>query len=331
MTLPAGTERPLLDEYDALLVDLDGVVHLGPDPVPGAAAALAVAAASVPVVFVTNNASRTPADVAAGLRGMGMAADPEQVITSAMAAAAVLADEVAAAAPVLVVGGEGLRQAVTDAGLVAVDSADDAPVAVIQGWGPQVTWADLAEACIALRYGARWVVTNDDRTLPSPRGPLPGSGSLVAALVTATDRRPDRVVGKPHPELFERAKRNCGGRRPLVVGDRLDTDIAGARAAGLDALLVLTGISRPLELLHAAPERRPQFVGADLAALGESQPPVELEAARARCRGTVVTAAGGVAGPVAAVDGLRAAAALAWSGGLDESRYAGVLRALGLK
>src|SRR6185436_19331771 len=148
-----------------------------------------------------------------------------------------------------------------------VETLADNPAAVVQGYGPDVGWRILAEAALSVRAGAIWVATNTDRTLPSPRGPLPGNGSLVAVLRTALDREPDLVVGKPEPALFTTAAASSGARRPLVVGDRLDTDIEGAVGAGMDSLLVLTGVSGPAELLAAPPERRPTYVSADLSGL----------------------------------------------------------------
>jgi glycerol 3-phosphatase-2 len=220
-----------------------------------------------PLAYATNNASRRSSQVAELLAGMGVAATPEEVITSAAAAAAVLAERLATQAPVLVVGAEALRAEVRAVGLVPVSRADESPVAVVQGYGPQVGWADLAEAAVAVRAGAAWVVTNTDRTLPSPRGPLPGNGSLVAALRTALDREPDIVVGKPQPGLFNTAAARVGASRPLVVGDRLDTDIEGACRAGMDSLLVLTGVSTPTDLFAAPPSARPTYVARDLGGL----------------------------------------------------------------
>jgi ribonucleotide monophosphatase NagD (HAD superfamily) len=166
-----------------------------------------------------------------------------------------------------VVGAEALRAELRDVGLVPVTTLDESPVAVVQGYGPQVGWAELAEASLAVRAGARWVATNTDRTLPSPRGPLPGNGSLVAVLRTALGREPDVVVGKPEPALFTTAAALSGAKRALVVGDRLDTDIEGAVRAGMDSLLVLTGVSGPAELLSAPAARRPTHVAADLSGL----------------------------------------------------------------
>ncbi len=261
----------LADGYDLVIFDLDGVVYLIDKPIAGAAEAVErLRAGGKPVAYATNNASRRAADVAAALSGMGVPAAPAEVLTSAGAAAAVLAERLPAGAPVLVVGAEALRAEVREAGLTVVDGAEDKPAAVVQGYGPEVGWRALAEAALAVRAGATWVATNTDRTLPSPRGPLPGNGALVAVLRTALDREPDLVVGKPEPALFNTAAAQSGAHRPLAVGDRLDTDIQGAVGAGLDSLLVLTGVSGPADLLAAPPQRRPSFVAADLSGLFRS-------------------------------------------------------------
>jgi HAD superfamily hydrolase (TIGR01450 family) len=257
----------LADAYDLLIFDLDGVVYLGTDPVPGATAAIR-GLDHTPVVYATNNASRSAAEVARLLRALGLPAEANLVVTSARAAAELLATQLAPGSPVLVVGAPALADEVRAVGLDPVAEAEARPVAVVQGYGPQVGWTLLAEACVAIRAGARWVATNTDATLPSSRGPLPGNGSLVAALRTALGgREPDAVVGKPHPELFEVAVRRAGAKRPLVVGDRLDTDIAGAANAGLPGLLVLTGVARPVDVLRAIPGQRPTYVSTDLSGL----------------------------------------------------------------
>jgi len=258
----------LVDAYDLVILDLDGVVFLIDRPIPGAVATVnRLRADGVPLMFATNNASRRAGEVADLLTGMGVAASASEVLTSAGAAAATLAGRFPAGAPVLVVGAEALREEVRETGLRLVESADDKPLAVVQGYGPEVGWRQLAEASLAIRAGALWVATNTDRTLPSPRGPLPGNGSLVSVIATALDREPDLVIGKPEPGLFETAARLTGARRPLVVGDRLDTDIAGAHRAALDSLLVLTGVSSRDDVERTPPEQRPTYVADDLTAL----------------------------------------------------------------
>ena len=257
--------------YDLVILDLDGVVYLGTHAIAGAPAAIrAVVADGIPVAYATNNASRRAADVADLLSRLDVPAEPDDVVTSAQAAAELLAEDLPTGAPVLPVGAVALRAELASVGLTLVDSADRRPVAVVQGYGSEVGWAELAEACLAIRAGARWVATNTDATMPSPRGPVPGNGSLVAALVTALGgRTPDTVVGKPEPVLFTTAARHRRAQHALVVGDRLDTDIEGATRAGMDSLLVLTGVTTPADLLVAPSHRRPTHVSADCAALSK--------------------------------------------------------------
>ncbi len=268
MTRTGG--RRLVDGYALVIFDLDGVIYLVDQPIPGGIEAVRkLHAEDRAVAYATNNASRRSSEVADLLTGMGIAARPEEVLTSAAATAQLLRERHPAGTRILVVGAEALRAEIRAAGLTPVARAEDDPAAVVQGYGPQVGWADLAEATAAIRGGATWVATNTDRTLPSKRGPLPGNGALVAAVRIALGRDPDLVVGKPAPELFVAASRRAGGGRALVVGDRLDTDIEGAVRAGLDSLFVLTGVSDVAELLATGPEHRPTFVSADLAGLFE--------------------------------------------------------------
>lgn len=327
----------LVDGYDLVVFDLDGVIYLIDRPIPGAVEAVArLRESGKPLAYATNNASRRSSEVAELLTGMGVPATPDEVLTSAAAAAAVLAERLAARAPVLVVGAEALRAEVRAVGLVPVSRADESPVAVVQGFGLQVGWADLAEAAVAVRAGAAWVATNTDRTLPSPRGPLPGNGSLVAALRTALDRDPDIVVGKPQPGLFNTAAARVGAARPLVVGDRLDTDIEGACRAGMDSLLVLTGVSTASDLLAAPPSARPTYVAMDLGGLFEAGAAVRLPDATGtgagedagsvdgagagdatRAGGWRLTGDGGelrLTGDGRPLDALRALCAVAWAG-----------------
>ena len=216
--------------YDALLLDLDGTLYLGKDAIPGTADALGDHAQRL--LYVTNNASRTPADVAAHLRELGFSASDEDVVTSSQAAARVLQERVPAGSNVLVVGTDALAGEVERVGLNPVRSADDSPVAVVQGHSQQTGWPILAEACYAIRAGALWVASNTDSTLPTERGMAPGNGSMVAVLRSATGQEPI-VAGKPAAPLMEDALARGGSRTSLVVGDRLDTDIEGANAVGL--------------------------------------------------------------------------------------------------
>lgn len=268
---------PLMEPYDVVMFDLDGVLYLGSAAVSGAAEQVhRVRHRGTTVAFVTNNASRTPAQVATRLRGLGMDADPSDVVTSAQAAARLVAEQVPAGAAVLVVGGEGLEVALSEQGLRPVRSLADGPSAVVQGYSPDVAWTHLAEASYAVADGLPWVASNTDRTIPTARGLAPGNGMLVAAVAAASGGTP-RVAGKPRAPLFDETVLRVGGRRPLVVGDRLDTDIEGANEVGADSLLVLTGVSGVDEVAAADPVRRPAYLAPDLRGLFVSHPPVHDE------------------------------------------------------
>jgi HAD superfamily hydrolase (TIGR01450 family) len=267
-----GTDRPLCELYDVALLDLDGVVYVGPDAVPAAPESLAAARrAGMRLGFVTNNAARPPAAVAAHLVELGIEARPEEVVTSSQAAAHYLSDRLAPAAKVLVIGTTGLTQALTERGLVPVEKFAPDVAAVVQGYSPTLSWAQLAEGAVAIRAGVPWVATNLDPTVPSPRGPLPGNGSLVAALRHATCVEPV-ATGKPDPTMHRETVERTGAHTPLAVGDRLDTDIEGANAAGCPSLLVLTGVTSPGEALAAPEQLRPTFLARDLAGLLVAHP-----------------------------------------------------------
>lgn len=226
------------------------------------------------IVFATNNASRPPAVVATSLRGFGVELDDEDVLTSSMAGACHLAAQLPDGAPVLAVGGPGVVDALDAVGLRSVFAAEAATTAsvsaVLQGYGADVTAAELGEAAYAIQGGALWVATNDDLTLPTDRGVAPGNGSLVAAVRAAVGVEPV-VVGKPGPMLYELAAEalGTGPDSTLGIGDRLETDTAGAHAAGMDALHVLTGVHGPADLVRAPRGMRPRFIGADLRVLHE--------------------------------------------------------------
>ncbi|MGH3914412.1 MAG: HAD-IIA family hydrolase [Pseudonocardiaceae bacterium] len=256
-----------MDGYDAVLLDLDGTVVRGTMVMPGAPEVVhELRQNGMLMQFVTNNAARGPVEVAEHLTALGIRTAPDEVLTSGQAAVAVLTAQLPVGASVLVVGTEALAAAVRAAGLRPVTEAGEHPAAVLQGHSPDTGWARLAEACLAIRAGAVWVACNIDRTLPTERGLLPGNGAMVAALRAATDREP-AVAGKPARSLLDAAVNRIGARRALVVGDRLDTDIAGACAAGLDSLLVLSGVADAMALLAAPPGQRPVHLGADLRVL----------------------------------------------------------------
>ncbi|PJI95295.1 HAD-IIA family hydrolase [Luteimicrobium subarcticum] len=267
-TLRAST-GPLAAQHDLALVDLDGVVYRGAHAVEHAPETLMrLRGAGLGLVFVTNNASREPGTVADQLSGLGLATRPDEVFTSAQAGAALLRRRLEPGARVLVVGGPGLRTAVREAGLVEVASSDEEPAAVVQGFSPDLSWADLAEASYAVARGAWHVATNRDLSIPTGRGTAPGNGTLVAAVVAATGVEPVSA-GKPEPDMYRIAVDRAQASSPLVIGDRLDTDLAGARSAGYPGLLVLTGVHRVREAVLAVPGERPDYLGADLRALDD--------------------------------------------------------------
>ena len=267
--------RALSEEYDLALLDLDGVVYIGPDAVDGAAERLAAAsAAGMALAYVTNNASRPPAKVAGHLTALGIPAEEDDVVTSAQAAARLLRETLEPGSPVFVIGGQGLIEALDELGLRGVQSLDDAPVAVVSGYNPDLRWRTLTDGAILVRRGLPWVAANTDFTVPTPAGPGIGNGVLVDVVARFSGRTPV-VAGKPRPPLFEETRRRVGGSRPLVVGDRLDTDIEGAHNTGLDSLLVLTGVTGVSELVVATPVQRPSYISLGLEGLGLPHPAPE--------------------------------------------------------
>lgn len=309
-----GCERPLQEAFDAALVDLDGVAYRGPEAIPSAPPAIAAArAAGMRIVFVTNNASREPHEVAHHLSSLNIPTDPSEVLTAAQAVARLMAADLDPGARILAVGGRGLRVALQELGFVLVASAHDAPDAVVQGFVPEVSWRDFAEASYAIQGGARYYASNLDLTLPNERGIAPGNGSLVATVVNATGVTPV-AAGKPEPTMFHLASALVASQRPLAIGDRLDTDLKGARAAHMPGLLVLTGVCDERGVILATPDERPRFIGADLSCLAEPHPAPHLVGSTWYVGG----ASASVVGDSLIVDGegidaLRAACAASWA------------------
>ncbi len=309
----------LLVRYDSLLLDLDGVIYVGANAVPGAVETVATAAAQgIDVGYVTNNASRTPSDVAEHLAELGVPASVSQVTTSAQAGARLLVDQLPAGSRVLAVGGAGVAAALLEVGLNPVDTTAagigrEDLAAVMQGFGKQVEWHDLAQASFAVSQGIPWVATNVDLTIPVEQGIAPGNGALVAAVEIATQRKP-QVAGKPFPTIMRFAAEQVSGTKPLVVGDRIDTDIQGAVAADLPAAMVLTGVSGALDLWRAEPHQRPDYLMSDLTDLFEPVPDVRCTAEGVQFGdGTVRTNSGYLEATGNAVDAIWAAAHLIWS------------------
>lgn len=315
---------PIADR-DLVLADLDGVVYRGALSIPRAVEQLNAAAERVRVGYLTNNASRTDAAVAEQLRGFGLRLETSDVVTSPQAATALLAQTVAPGATVLVIGGDGLVDELTKAGFKVTRSAEDQPDAVVQGFAPEIGWKELAEASFALaeqpgRDPLPWIATNTDWTLPLERGLAPGNGTLVSAVHTAVQRLPV-FAGKPEPAIFESAFARFGTRNALMVGDRLDTDMKGARAVGIPALHVLTGVDRPKQLVAASADMRPDYIVANLDGLHEAYPQTEtlkdgsakVGTARVRMDGHIVQI---VERGDSAINLLRAGCAAIWASGL---------------
>ncbi|HEY5834160.1 HAD-IIA family hydrolase [Streptomyces sp.] len=322
-TSPNAGEEPLDVAYDTALLDLDGVVYAGGDAITHAVESLETARGhGMRLAYVTNNAARTPQTVAAHLTRLGVPAEAEDVITSAQAVARLIADQVPTGAKVLVAGGEGLFEALRERGLQPVDSAEsgrageDGLAAAVQGYSPDLRWAQLVEVAHAVNRGVPWFASNTDLTIPSPRGIAPGNGAAVEVVRIATGGRP-QVAGKPLPPMHRETVIRTGARHPLVVGDRLDTDIEGAHAGGVDSLLVLTGVTRAAEVLGAVPEHRPTYVAADLRGLLQAQPAVTATAEGSfTCGGWTAAASSEgyrLEGDGEPLDGLRALCAAAWT------------------
>ncbi|MFE1429579.1 HAD hydrolase-like protein [Streptomyces fungicidicus] len=316
-TRPEGSGQTLNEAYDTALLDLDGVVYAGGNAIDHAVASLAAAReGGMRLAYVTNNALRTPDAVAAHLTELGIPSEAGDVITSAQAVARLISDQVPQGSRVLVVGGEGLRVALRERGLVPVESADDDPVAVVQGYGgPELPWGRFAEASYAVARGLPWFASNTDLTIPSGRGIAPGNGAAVEVVRIATGAEP-QVAGKPLPPMHRETILRTGAERPLVVGDRLDTDIEGAFNGEVDSLLVLTGVTDGAQLLAAAPRHRPTYVDADLRGLLTGQPEVAAASDGFRCGGWTARAGAErleLEGDGGALDGLRALCAAAWT------------------
>jgi glycerol-1-phosphatase len=261
--LPEGEHRvaaKVFGQFQTLLLDLDGVIYEGANAIVDAVESInKIRANGTPVGYVTNNSSRKPETIASQLQGFGIELDASQVISSAQAGVELLANMIEPGAKVFVVGGEGLRSKVQEAGFELVSSSEDDPAAVIQGFAPEVGWQDLAEASYSIQRGAKWVATNQDWTIPREKGLAPGNGTLVSAVHTAVGQLP-LVAGKPEKAIFETAMREFAAESAVYVGDRLDTDVLGANRAGIGSALVMTGVTTRKELLAAKPDSRPGFI-----------------------------------------------------------------------
>ena len=311
-----STDRPLNELYDAMLLDLDGVIYIGARAVPAAPEAVGKArSAGTGVAFVTNNAGRTPARIAEHLTDLGVEAAPEDVVTSAEAAARLVADHYPKGSDVLVVGDTGLRQAVHRAGMRPVTVASDSVVAVVQGYSRNLTRDLLNQGALAVSRGAFYVAGNADATAPSEQGIIPGNGSFVQVIRHATGVEPV-IAGKPMRPLHEEGMRRTGARNPLIVGDRLDTDIESAVTHNAAGMLVLSGVATPLDALSAPEHQRPHYLAWDVSGMNTTHPVVNREGTRTHCEGWTVDvddATVTLTGTGEQLDGLRALCSAVWS------------------
>jgi glycerol-1-phosphatase len=311
-----SSDAPLGTTYDVAMLDLDGVVYIGSRAVPGAPQhLLAAREAGMRLAYITNNASRPPSAVAQHLSELGIPVAHTDVVTAAQAAARLLAERLPGGSNVFVIGGTGLFAALAEHDLHGVQDIADDPVAVVSGYHPDLRWHTVIEGAILVQRGLPWVASNADRTVPTRYGPGPGNGVLVGAVADFAGRQPV-VAGKPEPSLFEETLIRVGGTRPLVVGDRLDTDIEGAVRSGYDSLLVMTGVTGVAQLVEAGPAERPSYIAADLGGLAEAHDQPVLEDGAARAGGWCAATSGGtlvVDGDGSLDDWWRAVAAAAWA------------------
>lgn len=309
----------LLDRFDSLLFDLDGVVYLGSKAVDHAVSSINRAQAARRVGYITNNSSRTPEAIAFQLSEFGLNCSSSDIVGSARAGAALLSTRIPPGSKVLVVGGEGLRVECERAGFTLVQSSADNPAAVIQGFSPDVSWRDLAQASFAIQNGAIWIATNQDWTLPLEAGLAPGNGTLVSAVHTAVGILPD-FAGKPFRPIFDQAVAQLEVKAPLMIGDRLDTDIRGAVGFGMESAVVMTGVATAKELIGAKPEDRPNYILEDLRDLFHPYPKLKKTKRGVSCNQSLVEKLGEkivlVSGRPDSIDTLRAATELIWNCGM---------------
>uniref|UniRef100_UPI004047B0E0 HAD-IIA family hydrolase n=1 Tax=Aquiluna sp. TaxID=2053504 RepID=UPI004047B0E0 len=319
LTIRGKALEVLASKYDSLLLDLDGVVYQGSEAIVNAVESINKAASlSIQVGYLTNNSSRRAETIAEQLIGFGIQAAADQVVGSASAGVMLLAKKIPEGAKVLVVGGDGLKHAVAESGFEVVNHASHSPAAVIQGFSPDVSWRELAQASFAIQGGAIWIATNQDWTVPVEQGIAPGNGTLVGAVHTAVGILPE-IAGKPFRPIFEQALLQLGIKNPLMVGDRLDTDIRGANNSGLDSAVVMTGIVTRKELLAAGKEDRPKFILQDLSGLFDAYHDPKSTKRGAKSGDSTVELLGDrvviVSGNPQSLDTLKAACHVIWTSG----------------
>ena len=299
--------------YDALLLDLDGVVYIGHEAVPGVIGALNEAHSKygAALTCVTNNAARSSSSVSQHLTELGLSVTADDVVTSAQAGAAELAKLLPAGSSVFVCGSRDLMREIELVGLQPSQEFDQDHDAVVNGYWPDMPWRMLGQAAGLISSGLPWVATNMDLTIPTSFGMSPGNGSMVNALIHATGRRPTVIAGKPEKPLMLASIERTKAQKPIVVGDRLDTDILGANNVGIDSLLVLSGVTSVADLLNAVPNERPTYLGWDAASVLLPQPAVEVEGNEVKLGGFTVDRTG-LRGAGDSLDAIRVTAVAAW-------------------
>jgi HAD superfamily hydrolase (TIGR01450 family) len=329
------TDR-LIDRYDAVGFDLDGVIYRGPQAVPGAADTVTeLRLCGLRVGFVTNNAQRAPDAVVEHLVRLGIDCTTTDIVTSAQATARVMAAELPAGAEVLIIGTAALAAEVAAVGLTPVAARSQATAAIVVGFNPDQRWDDFNQGCYAVQGGARWYACNNDQTRPTEHGIAIGMGGLLAAMTRALPGLTPTMAGKPFRPLLDETVRRLEAQSLLFVGDRLDTDIEGARRAGLDSLFVLSGSHGAVQLATAGPECRPTWLGWDASALLEPPRVAWSDGPICRCGtalawgdGEVVRLDEVAADPMAQLDALWAVLQVVWAAA-DQGEALDYAQALG--
>jgi len=307
------TSNLLAKDYDAALLDLDGVVYIGDDAVPAVIPTLNEMHQQfgIALTCITNNAARSPKVVAEHLQRLGLQVTANDVVTSGQAAATELARLLPQGSDVFVLGSRDLADEVELVGLKPSQDPDKHYAAIVQGYWPDMPWRMLGLASKIINSGALWVGTNADWTIPTTFGTSPGNGTMIQALKIATGRAPALIAGKPDSPLMYGAIDRTSAKQPLMIGDRLDTDILAANRINIDSLLVFSGVTDFMELFSATPELRPTYLAWDASGIADSHSAVSVD------HGLVSlhdwrAAGDGLSGHGDALDAIRVLAVAVW-------------------
>ena len=303
----------LASAYDAALLDLDGVIYIGDDGVPGVVPILNQMhdEHGIALTCITNNAARSATTVARHLQQLELQVTERDVVTSAQAAAIELARLVPQSSTVYILGSPDLSAEIEAVGLTASQDPNATYDAIVQGYWPDMPWRMLGVASKVINSGAIWVATNTDWTIPTQYGTSPGNGTMVQALEIATGKKPVLVAGKPESPLMFTAIERTGANRPLMIGDRLDTDIWAANRINIDSLLVFSGVTDIAELFHATPELRPTYLAWDASGIQDAMTAVEVDHGLVSLHDWRV-AGDGLSGQGDALDAIRILAVAVW-------------------